>query len=89
MANLTHEIHPDETKDAIGDADMKLVDMKIEVVVIPVSDVDRAKEFYKKLGWRLGCYASRGCAVHAAGVMVLGSIRRDAHRGCARSSLTS
>jgi catechol 2,3-dioxygenase-like lactoylglutathione lyase family enzyme len=29
------------------------VDMKVEVVVIPVSDVDRAKEFYAKLGWRL------------------------------------
>jgi catechol 2,3-dioxygenase-like lactoylglutathione lyase family enzyme len=27
--------------------------MKLEVVVIPVSDVDRAKEFYRKLGWRL------------------------------------
>src|SRR6478672_3346901 len=29
------------------------VDMKLEVVIIPVSDVDRAKEFYTKLGWRL------------------------------------
>jgi len=29
------------------------MDMKLEVVIIPVSDVDRAKEFYKKLGWRL------------------------------------
>jgi catechol 2,3-dioxygenase-like lactoylglutathione lyase family enzyme len=29
------------------------LDMKLEVVVIPVSDVDRAKEFYTKLGWRL------------------------------------
>ena len=29
------------------------MDMKLEVVVIPVSDVDRAREFYKKLGWRL------------------------------------
>ena len=29
------------------------VDMKVEVVVIPVADVDRAKEFYAKLGWRL------------------------------------
>ncbi len=29
------------------------VDMKFEIVVIPVSDVDRAKEFYTKLGWRL------------------------------------
>src|SRR5271154_6774004 len=28
-------------------------DLKLEVVVIPVSDVDRAKEFYGKLGWRL------------------------------------
>jgi len=28
-------------------------DLKLEVVVIPVSDVDRAKEFYRKLGWRL------------------------------------
>ena len=29
------------------------VDMKFEIVVIPVSNVDRAKEFYEKLGWRL------------------------------------
>jgi catechol 2,3-dioxygenase-like lactoylglutathione lyase family enzyme len=29
------------------------VDMKLEVVVIPVSDVDRAKHFYDGLGWRL------------------------------------
>jgi catechol 2,3-dioxygenase-like lactoylglutathione lyase family enzyme len=29
------------------------VDMKFEIVVLPVSDVDRAKEFYGKLGWRL------------------------------------
>ena len=29
------------------------VDMKLEIVVIPVSDVDRAKRFYGDLGWRL------------------------------------
>src|SRR5437763_4630103 len=29
------------------------VDMKLEVVIIPVSDVDRSKEFYARLGWRL------------------------------------
>src|SRR5580765_2710653 len=29
------------------------VDLKLEIVVIPVSDVDRAKEFYTQLGWRL------------------------------------
>jgi len=28
-------------------------DMKFEIVVIPVSDVDRAKQFYERLGWRL------------------------------------
>lgn len=28
-------------------------DMKLEIVVIPVSDVDRSKEFYGRLGWRL------------------------------------
>jgi catechol 2,3-dioxygenase-like lactoylglutathione lyase family enzyme len=31
----------------------RTVDMKLEVVVIPVSDVDRAKQFYVDLGWRL------------------------------------
>jgi catechol 2,3-dioxygenase-like lactoylglutathione lyase family enzyme len=35
------------------DASVGTVDMKLEVIVIPVSDVDRAKEFYRKLGWRL------------------------------------
>src|SRR5262245_5639879 len=29
------------------------VDLKLEVVVIPVADVDRAKRFYESLGWRL------------------------------------
>src|SRR3954468_7221040 len=28
------------------------MDLKLEVVILPVSDVDRAKEFYKGLGWR-------------------------------------
>ena len=35
------------TQDALG------VDMKLEVVTLPVSDVDRAKSFYQGLGWRL------------------------------------
>jgi catechol 2,3-dioxygenase-like lactoylglutathione lyase family enzyme len=35
------------------DTSVAPVDMKFEIVVIPVSDVDRAKEFYAKLGWRL------------------------------------
>jgi catechol 2,3-dioxygenase-like lactoylglutathione lyase family enzyme len=35
------------------DTGVAAVDMKVEVIVIPVSDVDRAKEFYGRLGWRL------------------------------------
>jgi catechol 2,3-dioxygenase-like lactoylglutathione lyase family enzyme len=31
----------------------RTIDMKLEIVVIPVSDVDRAKRFYGGLGWRL------------------------------------
>ena len=34
-------------------AGAKAVDMKFEIVVIPVSNIDRAKEFYTRLGWRL------------------------------------
>jgi predicted enzyme related to lactoylglutathione lyase len=29
------------------------IDMKLEVVTLPVSDVERAKRFYQSLGWRL------------------------------------
>src|SRR5271169_5078470 len=29
------------------------MDLKLEVVILPVSDVDRAKRFYQALGWRL------------------------------------
>ena len=41
------------SSDASGSASVKNVDLKLEVVVIPVSDVDRAKEYYGRLGWRL------------------------------------
>lgn len=41
------------SNDATSDASVARVDMKFEIVVIPVSDVDRAKEFYARLGWRL------------------------------------
>src|ERR1700733_4217270 len=34
-------------------AKVEPLDMKLEVVVLGVSDVDRAKAFYEKLGWRL------------------------------------
>jgi catechol 2,3-dioxygenase-like lactoylglutathione lyase family enzyme len=41
------------SKGASGIATVKNVDLKLEAVVIPVSDVDRAKKFYGNLGWRL------------------------------------
>ncbi len=36
------------------------VDMKLEVVVIPVSDVERAKQFYLGMGWRLDADFANG-----------------------------
>jgi catechol 2,3-dioxygenase-like lactoylglutathione lyase family enzyme len=33
--------------------ELEIVDMKLEVLVLPVSDVDRAKQFYETLGFRL------------------------------------
>ncbi|MGZ4625593.1 MAG: hypothetical protein ACXV3S_04750 [Kineosporiaceae bacterium] len=35
------------------------MDLKLEVVIVPVSDVDRAKQFYKGLGWRRTPMSSR------------------------------
>ena len=49
MANLTQEINDIDTNAAHA----AKMDMKIEVMIVPVSDVDRAKEFYTRLGWRL------------------------------------
>jgi catechol 2,3-dioxygenase-like lactoylglutathione lyase family enzyme len=43
----------ERTKTTIEGPKARTIDMKLEVVVIPVSDVDRAKRFYGGLGWRL------------------------------------
>jgi len=53
MVNPKNEIAGDA-------ASVARVDMKLEVVVIPVSDVDRAKAFYLKLGWRLDIDVAAG-----------------------------
>jgi catechol 2,3-dioxygenase-like lactoylglutathione lyase family enzyme len=42
-----------EVHDASRDAGVGKVDMKLEVQIIPVSDVNRSKKFYEQLGWRL------------------------------------
>jgi catechol 2,3-dioxygenase-like lactoylglutathione lyase family enzyme len=46
--------------DASGIASVTNVDTNLEVIVIPVSDVDRAKEFYGSLGWRLDADVAHG-----------------------------
>ena len=40
------------SESAADAASVRSVDMKLEIVIIPVSDVDRAKAFYASLGWR-------------------------------------
>ncbi len=59
-----------------GGTNAAVVDMKLEVVVIPVSDVERAKVFYQSLGWRLDATPSvvvqfttpgSGCTVQFGG----------------------
>ena len=45
---------PDVSSESTSGGESALgVDMKLEVVTLPVSDVDRAKSFYQGLGWRL------------------------------------
>lgn len=44
----------------ISESTAGMVDLKLEVVVIPVSDIDRAKRFYEGLGWRLDIDFSLG-----------------------------
>jgi catechol 2,3-dioxygenase-like lactoylglutathione lyase family enzyme len=47
MSSADVSSEPDGMQTALG------VDMKLEVVTLPVSDVDRAKSFYQSIGWRL------------------------------------
>ncbi len=48
---MTNATLDNQANNADKDASLATVDMKFEIVVIPVSDVDRAKEFYGSLGW--------------------------------------
>jgi catechol 2,3-dioxygenase-like lactoylglutathione lyase family enzyme len=47
------------------DSSLGIVDTKLEVVTLPVSDVDRAKSFYQGLGWRLDAGFTFGDDVRA------------------------
>ncbi len=60
-ANLKYPIHNNDP----ASPGVAKVDMKFEIVVIPVADVDRSKEFYGKLGWRLDADFSNGADYRA------------------------
>ncbi|HEX6104918.1 MAG TPA: VOC family protein [Gemmatimonadales bacterium] len=75
-------------QDATDDARIGQVDMKLEVITLPVSDLDRAKEFYEGLGWRLDADFSHGgaraiqftppgspCSIHFAANGIPGSVK--------------
>ena len=55
----TNEVSNNEAAESTNVANAA---MKLEVVIIPVSNVDRAKEFYAKLGWRLDVDRAAGNA---------------------------
>jgi len=48
MTAVINEIRGDD----MGQVGVATVDMKLEVVVLPVSDFERAEQFYRRLGWR-------------------------------------
>jgi hypothetical protein len=67
------------------EADM--VHMNLEVDIIPVTDVERSKQFYERLGWRLDDDVAPANDVHrpihAPRVRVLGHVRQGNNCGCA------
>jgi catechol 2,3-dioxygenase-like lactoylglutathione lyase family enzyme len=56
--NQEMDMSTTEAQTASPDPTVGKVDMNLEVHVIPVSDVDRSKQFYERLGWRLDDDAS-------------------------------
>jgi hypothetical protein len=49
----SHTIKETAMMIAIKPSRVGRLDMKLEVIIIPVADVDRAKQFYGGMGWRL------------------------------------
>src|SRR5690349_6680355 len=58
--NLLRPTHLGPADLTIAEPRHEAVSMRLEVVVLPVSDVDRAKSFYGDLGWRLDIDVARG-----------------------------
>ena len=74
--------------DTSRDASAGRVDMKLEVMIIPVSDVDRSKVFYERLGWSLdrdiAPMEGLGIVQFTPGLGDLGHVRPGTHDGRAR-----
>lgn len=62
-----------ETSPPAAAAGAGTIDMKLEVIVIPVSDVERAKRFYEALGWRIDTDIARGDVFRIVQVTPTGS----------------
>ena len=65
----------------------RTVDMKLEVIVIPVSDVDRARRFYGNLGWRLDADFVGADGFRVVQFTPLGSVVLVIHFGSARTGV--
>ena len=70
MGSVDYEVNTDL---AAGDTSAAKLDAKLEVIVIPVSDVDRAKKFYSGLGWRLDADYDNGSDFRVVQFTPLGS----------------
>ena len=81
MASIAVSSEPTSgTQSALG------YDMKLEVVTLPVSDVDRAKRFYESLGWRLDAdivvgEKLPGGSADVPALGMLGRLREGRHHG--------
>ena len=77
----------DSIQEQKSDATVARIDMKLEVDVIPVSDVERSKLFYGRLGWRLDADDTPTQDVRIVqftppGFSVLGHVRQGNNCGC-------
>ena len=74
-----------EVRNTSRDAAVGNVDMHLEVQIIPVSDADRSKQFYQRLGWRLDADVApldglRIVQFTPPGLGVLDHVRPGTHR---------
>ena len=72
MSTETHS-EPTTTLQTPAKVEAKRADTKLEVIILPVSDVDRAKRFYGSLGWRLDADFSNATGWHVVQMTPPGS----------------